>query len=123
MNKVDERLNTLLAEWEDNNIKPSALAETCSLPMDIAAALVTGRPELLKLTQPRALTADECKRLYHFIGVLIQTNNNLQRHAAQVAILVDTWGQAFKGMTHAAERIENFANFHAIGHQEDNDDA
>jgi hypothetical protein len=52
----------------------------------IASALITGRGELARLTKPGPLTAEEAERLYHLIGVLIDTNYQLRTQARLVAV-------------------------------------
>jgi hypothetical protein len=81
----------------------ASFVETVHVPTDIAAALATGRPELLALMQPRALDAAECGKLYQLLRVLITTNMGLQQHAQQLAQLVDNWMQQFAGSAWCSE--------------------
>lgn len=85
--------------------------EAIQVPDEIAAALTTGRPELLALIQPRTLDAVECSKLYDLLRVLITTNMALQQHAQQLSQLVDNWMQQFSGLHSVANQIEHFANF------------
>ncbi len=48
------------------------------VPAEVAAAVSTGRPELLKLNK-RSLNIEEVAELYGFIGELIARNFELQR--------------------------------------------
>lgn len=77
----------------------------------LAAAIMTGRGSLVKLAKPRVLSEDECRKLYHLIGVLMETNSHLQQHAQHVAILVEQWREHFKGMATSATKVIDFANF------------
>jgi hypothetical protein len=95
------------------------LVETVQVPTDIAAALITGRSELLMALRPRALSADECGKLYALLGVLIETNRGLREHAEQVAGLVDNWMSQMTGLQGVARQIDHFANFRKIGSDDD----
>jgi hypothetical protein len=81
------------------------------VPGDIYPALATGRPELIKLIQPRELAADEAKVLFDIIGTLINTNMALREHASQVAHFMDTWADAFKHLHSVGDKVQRFANF------------
>lgn len=96
-----------------------SFVEEVQVPADIAAALVTGRPELLCLMRPRALTEDECAKLYKLIGVLISTNMGLREHAQQLSGLVDNWMQQFDGIRGVATQINHFANFRKFSTETD----
>lgn len=81
------------------------------VPGDIAIAVSTGRLELLKLAQPRALTAEECGVLYRLIGGLLETNQVLQRHAALIANIATEVRRGIGGMESMAGRLEAYANY------------
>lgn len=116
MNHANDRAQQL-----DNEIK--RLASACQLdgwnafvddilvPGDIYPALASGRPELIKLIQPRALSADEAKVLFDIIASLIGTNMALREHAQRVAQFTDNWADAFKALHSVGNRIQRFANF------------
>ena len=91
--------------------RPNELAEVVSLPPDLAAALVTGRPELLKIAQPRAMSEDEVRRLYHLIGVLIETNHELQNHATELAKMARQAYEQQRGTMAKLLQLEEFAGF------------
>lgn len=91
----------------------SSVTEEVTLPPELAAAFATGRPELIKLAQPRALTEEECKAVYHAMAVFILTNQALQGHAQRVAHLANLWTDHIKGVVHVAAQIEHFAAFRA----------
>lgn len=90
---------------------PAELAEACTCPPELFAALITGRPELIKVAKAKALTVEECGQVYALIGTLIQTNAALIRHAEDVGKLVGDWADLFKGLSHLGVEIENFAQF------------
>lgn len=118
---ADKRIDDILSGIRARTLRPNQLLQTVhNIPMQLAAALITGRPELVNaVPPPMTLTPDEIKDLYKFIGVLIETNHALQEHAHQTAHLVSNWMQAFIAMQGTARRIEHFANFRAIGNDEE----
>jgi hypothetical protein len=81
------------------------------IPAELYPALATGRPELIKLAAPRDLTATEAEALYKIIGCLIETNVALREHAAQLAVFVGQWSDAFKHLRSLGDRINRFAMF------------
>jgi hypothetical protein len=109
---LDERIAELSARCKLDGW--SSFVETLSLPQDVYPALLTGRPELLRLVQPRALSADEAGKLLKALGVLIETNMALREHAEQMAQLVDNWSGMFAGLHSTGEKIQRFANFERI---------
>lgn len=112
MNKtqeLDERIKQLavnckLDAW-------TAFVNEMQVPGDIYPALASGRPELIALIQPRALSADEAKPLFDIIASLIGTNMALREHAEQLALFAHNWADAFKALHSVGQRIERFANF------------
>lgn len=89
----------------------TSLIVDIDVPMDIAPALLSGRPELIKIIQPRDLPAAEAAILFNIIGNLIETNQALQEHAAQLADFVGQWTDAFKHLRSVGNRICRFALF------------
>ena len=89
----------------------TSFVDEVRVPADIYAALQSGRPELIRIVQPRPLAEDDCRELYKLIAVLIETNMAFRAHAEQVAQLVNIWADAFKQLERVGLRIENFANF------------
>jgi hypothetical protein len=86
----------------------------------IAAALVTQRGSLVKLITPTDLPKEEVAKLYHLIGVLIETNFALQQHSKLVAEMADQIYGQFKGVTTSLLRLDEIANFgNATDEQED----
>lgn len=81
------------------------------VPTDLYAALLSNRPELVRLAPKRDMTAAEVTSLYELIYTLMETNEALRQHAQRVALLVKNWHQQFKGLATAGAQIERFANF------------
>jgi hypothetical protein len=106
-----------LAAW-------NALSQTIVLPTHMAAAILTGRPELLKAAGPvtTPLSADQLGQLYTALAVLIETNMALQQHAQQLANYVTIWAQAFKQLESLGRRIEQFAQFKPADSVDDDDE-
>lgn len=98
------QVKTKLESW-------AAFVEAVDVPSDIYPALQTGRPELLKLANPRALTQEECAKLYQLLAVLIETNQALQQHSQEVGRLVNRWADAFKHLHSVGLRVTRYANF------------
>lgn len=93
----------ILRSWNE-------LIEDVSLPNDFALALMSGRPELLKIIN-RPLSVEEAQQVAHAMQVLMDTNVALQRHCRELADLVrDTYGN-LKGVTTKLGRLEDHANF------------
>lgn len=87
------------------------LINEVDVPYDIAPALLSGRPELIKIIPPRDITANEAKALFNIIGSLIETNSALQEHAAQLSLFVGNWADAFKHLRSLGDKIQRFAQF------------
>lgn len=100
----------------------TSFIEPVDVPRELYVALQTGRPELLSLLQPRAMTEQEVANLYTLISVLIRTNMALREHAAEVAHMVKIWGDAFKHLHSVGRRIEDFAQFRSATSEEDGTD-
>lgn len=88
-----------------------AYVRELDLPIELMPALMTGRPELLMLLKPRAMTEEEVRKLYQLIGTLMETNFALQEHAQQISQQVSIWLDAFKHLNSVGRRIGHFANF------------
>ena len=104
--KLLERINQVsrLESW-------TSFVESINVPGDILPALMTGRPELLRIVKGRALTADECTAIYKLVSVLIDTNMALREHAQLVAQLTQNMMGGFQAINAHAKRIDDFANF------------
>jgi hypothetical protein len=121
MNEVKERKQNRTVEALDAEV--TDLAERCrlkdwshfieeiQLPQDVAFALMTSRPELLRIVKPRALSEDEAAKLYKAMAALMETNMALRSHAQQLAKLTDNWANQFAGLHGVGEKIQRFANF------------
>jgi hypothetical protein len=100
-----------LIEIQSRITKWNEFVRELQVPDDIAPAMLTGRLELLRLAQPRALTSDECGVLYQLIGGLLETNQALQQHSSLVATLASEAGRTIGGITGSVDRLESYANF------------
>lgn len=109
----DEALNELIDQIQSRTSleKWNEFIRQVDVPSDLAAALVTMRPELINLIKPRALTEEEASTLYTLIKVLIETNAALQTHARETAKMVSIWANSFKQLQSLGRRIDHFANF------------
>src|SRR5215471_8637335 len=86
----------------------SSYIEEIKVPQDMLPALLTNRPELLKLIQPRALTIEEAATIYKLVATLIETNMALKEHAELVAQMLDNMMGGFTAIQATAKRIDNF---------------
>lgn len=89
----------------------SSFIEEIALPQDLAFALMTSRPELLRVVKPRPLTEEEAAKIYKAMAALMETNMALRSHAQQLARLTNNWANQFAGLHGVGEKIQNFANF------------
>jgi hypothetical protein len=101
---VDLAKRARLNNWNE-------FVEELKVPSELAPALITNRPELIRLAQPRALSADEAKALYTLIGALLETNMALREHAQGVATLAEGWVSSMNGAFTIARRIGRLAQF------------
>ncbi len=112
---IRDLLDAQVLEYHEKVRNWSELPEDVSLPADFAAALVTGRSELLKIVTPRTLSVDECRALYHAFGVMIEHNMLLRRHCEEVAKITDNMAGTIAGVQSVIRQIQQFANFKTIG--------
>jgi len=84
------------------------------VPADLAAAFVTGRPELVKTVIPRAMDAREVKILLDLIANLLETNEALREHAHDVATSITIWAGSFKQLETVGRQLERFAKFERV---------
>jgi hypothetical protein len=84
--------------------------EDVSLPADFAAGFMTARPEILR-SIARPLDKAETAAVAHAMAVLIETNAELQRHAAEVAERLKQLRGSLKGVRGAVDRLDDLANF------------
>jgi hypothetical protein len=111
--ELDERLRSLA-----ERAKPeawNAFVEEMKVPSDIAVAMATGRPEMLRLAPARDMGAEEVRVLYGVIAGLLETNAALREHAQDLARLTDNWASAFAHLRTTGERIVRFAKFDHSG--------
>jgi hypothetical protein len=113
-----ERINRVsnLDSW-------NSFVESINVPGDMLPALMTGRPELLRIVKGRVLTADECTNVYKLVAVLIETNMALREHSQLVAQLTSNLLNGFTAIHSAGKRIDDFANFRIKGIEENDEGA
>lgn len=85
--------------------------EELKVPSEIFPALVTMRPELIRLAPKRELSAEQAEALYRLIAALIETNMALREHASDLANTVQNWVGSIHGLVGVADRIGRFAQF------------
>jgi hypothetical protein len=90
---------------------PNFFTQAVDMPADLAAAIITSRPELLRAVRPRALTEDECSVLYNLLSTLIETNMALREHAQEVATMTKNMMGGFTTVAMVADQLKGFANF------------
>lgn len=119
-----DRLEVIIKEIEEGTTLEywSSLIEEISCPPEVAVALATMRPELMKLAKPRELTAEEAAALYRVIEVLIRTNFALQKHAIETAKMVNIWSSSFQQLESLGYRINEFASFRRPESNEDEEE-
>jgi hypothetical protein len=95
---------TKLNSWSD-------FVDALNVPNDLFPALMSNRPELVKVVKPRPLNSEEHEIYLHLIAGLMDTNAALREHASQLARLTSNWSDAFTALRNVGQRIERFANF------------
>jgi hypothetical protein len=110
---AESERDSLLREIDALLKKPNELIRDMALPPDLIPAFATGRAELLALAQPRAMDAQEVKKLYTLIQTLLETNCALQRHATKVADMTGNLHTQFQGLLSGVLKAQAFANFAA----------
>lgn len=95
---------TKLNSWTD-------FVDALNVPTDLFPAMMSNRPELVKLVKSRPLSAVEHQVYLDLIAGLMETNAALREHASQLARLTTNWSHAFVGLRNIGQRIERFANF------------
>jgi hypothetical protein len=118
MNADIDRLveQTKLNSWTE-------FVDALNVPNDLFPALMSNRPELVKLVKPRPLGAEEHGVYLDLIAGLMETNRALREHASTLARLTANWADAFTALRSVGHRIERFANFkRSSSHGEDDDD-
>ena len=99
----------------------NAFVEELKVPSELFPALMTNRPEMVRLAPRRPLSAEEADALYNLIAGLIETNSALREHAAQVATLVQDWMSGIHGLISTARKVRQFARFEHNGITEGDD--
>lgn len=93
-----------ITKWND-------LTEEVTAPPAIIAALMTGRPEMLKLASATASTPEETAALYNIIRVLMETNRELQGHSQRVATEMDQLRGTLRGLNRKFLDLYHVASF------------
>lgn len=101
----------------------NAFVRELPVPHDLMLALMTARPELIRLVQPREYSAKEMMAMFELVAGLLETNAALREHAQQVSHLVSNWASAFDQLRSIGEKIELFANFQHDQIERDDDHA
>jgi hypothetical protein len=107
--------DTKLNSWTD-------FVDALNVPNDLFPALMSNRPELIKIVKARPLSAEEHGVYLELIAGLMKTNAALREHASQLARLTTNWSHAFVGLRNIGQRIERFANFKRSTSSEEDDD-
>lgn len=89
----------------------NSFIEELQVPSELVPALLTARPQLIKLAKPRPLTAEEAEALYKLVGGLLETNMALREHAVHLSQMVGNWVGSIHGFIGVADRISCFAEF------------
>lgn len=99
-----KKLKSELKAWNE-------FTQEITIPNDLAIAFMTGRPEMVKMFKPRPLSAEECKIFLEAISILLETNNELRRHAASLADAVENVRGHMLGLQRSIQDVADFANF------------
>lgn len=87
------------------------------LPPLVAAALCSGRRELLLMADDTAFTPAETRAVLKLVAVLLDTNQELQRHSREVAERLRHVRDTLAGLYTQVDTTHDFANFR--GSEED----
>jgi hypothetical protein len=100
---------------------PNFFTQAVDMPADLAAGIITSRPELLRAVRPRALNEQECAVLYNLLSTLIETNMALREHAQEVATMTKNMMGGFTTVNRVADQLKSFANFDQRTAEEEED--
>lgn len=99
----------------------SYLIRDIELPLELAAAVQTGRTQLLEPTRQRIIgttangnlsaLSQTAEHLLNLVAVLMETNQALREHAAFVEHRLDDLCGNLGGVHRMAERLKDIANF------------
>lgn len=78
---------------------------------ELAPALMAGRPDLVRLMQPRAMSEAECRMFIELVAILIATNATLQQHSQLVAELAKQTHNLYQGGINKLLQLQDYANF------------
>lgn len=121
MSNRTEELDTFLQQSAEKCKLNSytSFTEALHFPADFLPAVLSGRPELLRVATPRAMSTEEVATLYTLLAGLMDTNMVLRTHAQEVAKAVGIWKEAFRQLESVGHQIENFANFKPLTANDD----
>ncbi len=120
--QTDEEAERLLEQIQEKMQTWSSLARDVKVPADFQPALMTGRPELMRLVKPRELSAADSAVFIDLIACLLETNSLLQQHASLVAKVVNQVASNARGTANAVVRLEHYANFVLPPNDEDDEE-
>jgi hypothetical protein len=86
--------------------------ELQDVPMALATAIATGRPEMLNMRDRGPADAAAVDKLYEVLGVLIETNGLLQRCNNLIAQLAEQTADNVNGAANAVRRLHEMAAFY-----------
>lgn len=98
---------------------PDSFTDFVSMPTDLAAAVLTGRPELLRIVKPRALNVEECEIIFKLLATYIETNMALREHAHELAVMTRNMLSGFTTVHSIGQQIADFGDFREPMHDED----
>ncbi len=99
----------------------SSLTEEIPVPPDIAAAMFSGRKELIRRAA-KPLGVEEVNNLLNIIRVLLDTNRELRRHSQLVAVAVDQIRGQTSGLFKLILKAGDLADFRETGEAGDKDE-
>ena len=92
------------------------------LPDVVFMALSTGRSELLAALDVEELAPAAVRQLVEALRVLMDTNRELQQHAAQLAERVEHMRGGMKGVMRKMQEVVDFALFCDVIEDDDDDE-
>lgn len=113
MTASQQRLNELALDLaERTRLKTwHSFVEELQVPSDLMPAIMANRPVLLRLVPPRACSAEEFTVLVNLLAGLLETNQALQEHAAEVAKLAEALSGHLTAFQSVARNLAHLARF------------
>lgn len=109
LKELDERVVELSKQAKLDSW--NSFVEELQIPSEVYPALLTNRPELIRLARPRPLNEEEVAALYKLIAGLLETNQALRLHAQQVGDMTREFSGALRGVITTAVKLKRFAQF------------